>query len=142
MLEHDIAAIEAKGQLRHGDLGASHKLSKASRAEATRTHAYPNDVAVAVELMQENPGPALAAYETALGGPEPAGAIYTEAAAPYQQTGERDKAIAVIETGYERLTGAPEPHAAPAPRLSARTRPREDSGDLDVSTRSPPLRNR
>jgi hypothetical protein len=51
--------------------------------------------------------PALAAYETALGGPEPAGAIYSEASALYLETGKRDKAVKIIETGYDRLQEPP-----------------------------------
>jgi len=107
LLENYIAAIEAKGRLRQGDLGAARKLSKASLAEPTRTHAYPNYVAAAVDITQGNSAPALAAYETALAGPEPAGAIYSEAAALYEQTGKRDRAVTVIENGYERLQEPP-----------------------------------
>ena len=50
---------------------------------------------------------ALTDYQTALAGPEPAGAIYTEAAALYLQTGKTDKAVEVIESGYTRLQEPP-----------------------------------
>ena len=107
ILENYIAAIEAKGKLREGDLASARKLSKASLTGPTRAHAYPNYVAAAVEIAQGNSEPALAAYETALAGPEPAGAIYAEAAALYLRTGKRDKASEVIEAGYKRLQEPP-----------------------------------
>ena len=51
--------------------------------------------------------PALTDYTTAIGGPEPAGAIYSEAAAVYLQTGKTDKAVEVIESGWTRLQEPP-----------------------------------
>ncbi len=53
------------------------------------------------------PAPALADYETALAGPEPAGAIYSEASALLLATGQRERAVDVIEGGYRRLQEAP-----------------------------------
>ena len=50
---------------------------------------------------------AIADYERALAGPEPAGAIYSEATALYLQTGNRDKARATIEKGYARMKEPP-----------------------------------
>jgi len=107
ILENYIAAIEAKGKLSGGDVAAARKLAKTSLSGPTRAHAYPNYVDAAVQIAGGETKPALAAYETALAGPEPAGAIYTEASALYLETGKRDKAVEVIETGYARLQQPP-----------------------------------
>ena len=74
-------AIEAKGELSDGNVAAAAKLAKTSLTGATRKHAYPNYVDAAVQVAKASPTTALAAYENALSGPEPAGAIYAEAAA-------------------------------------------------------------
>ena len=107
ILENYIAAIEAKSKLSSGDLAAAGKLAKTSLSGPTRAHAYPNYVAAAVQLAAGDSAPALADYETALGGPEPAGAIFTEASLLYLQTGKNEKAVEVIETGYARLQQPP-----------------------------------
>jgi predicted Zn-dependent protease len=107
ILENYIAAIEAKGKLSDGDVAAARKLSKASLSGPTRAHAYPNYVDAAVQIAAGETAPALADYETALVGPEPAGAIYSQASAVYLQTGKRDKAVEVIESGYTRLQEPP-----------------------------------
>jgi predicted Zn-dependent protease len=107
ILENYIAAIEAKGKLADGDVGAARKLAKTSLSGPTRAHAYPNYVDAAALLSAGDAAAALAAYETALAGPEPAGAIYSEASVLYLQTGKRDKAVEVIEAGYARLQEPP-----------------------------------
>jgi predicted Zn-dependent protease len=107
ILENYIAAIEAKGKLTDGDVAAARKLAKTSLSGPTRAHAYPNFVEAAIEMSAGAREPALAAYETALNGPEPAGAIYSEASALYVDTGKRDKAVEVIEAGYARLQEPP-----------------------------------
>ena len=107
ILENYIAAIEAKGKLSGGDAAAARKLAKTGVSGPTRAHAYPNYVEAAVEISAGAAAPALAAYETALAGPEPAGAIYSEASVLYLETGKRDKAVEVIESGYRRLQEPP-----------------------------------
>lgn len=107
ILENYIAAIEAKGKLADGDATAARRLAKTGVSGPTRAHAYPNYVAAAVELAGGATAPALADYETALAGPEPAGAIYVQASALYLQGGKRDKAVEVLETGYARLQQPP-----------------------------------
>jgi hypothetical protein len=64
-------------------------------------------VQAAVELAGGSSKPALAAYETALTGPEPAGAIYSETSALLLDTGKRAEAVEVIEGGYARLKQPP-----------------------------------
>jgi len=107
ILENYIAAIEAKGTLADGDIATARKLAKTGLSGPTKAHAYPNYVAAAVQLAGGATAPALANYEAALTGPEPAGAIYTEASVLYLETGKRDKAVEVIETGYARLQEPP-----------------------------------
>lgn len=107
VLENYIAAIEAKGKLTDGDVATARKLAKTGLSGPTKAHAYPNYVAAAVQIAGGATTPALANYEAALTGPEPAGAIYTEASVLYLETGKRDKAVEVIETGYARLQEAP-----------------------------------
>jgi predicted Zn-dependent protease len=107
LLEAYIAAIEAKGELADGDVAAAGKLVKPSLAGATRAHAYPNYVDAAVQMATGASAAAIADYERALAGPEPAGAIYSEAAALYLQTGNRDKARSTIEKGYTRMKEPP-----------------------------------
>ena len=107
ILENYIAAIEAKGKLADGDVAAARKLAKTGLSGPTQAHAYPNYVAAAVQIAGGATAPALANYEAALTGPEPAGAIYTEASVLYLETGKRDKAVEVIETGYTRLQEPP-----------------------------------
>jgi predicted Zn-dependent protease len=107
VLENYIAAIEAKGKLGDGDVAAARRLARAGLGGPTRAHAYPNYVAAAVELSGGATAPALSAYQTALAGPEPAGAIYAETSALYLQTGKRDQAVEVIEAGYARLQQPP-----------------------------------
>ena len=80
---------------------------KPSLSGATRAHAYPNYVDAAVQVASGAPAAAIADYERALAGPEPAGAIYSEAAALYLQTGNRDKARTTIEKGYTRMKEPP-----------------------------------
>jgi predicted Zn-dependent protease len=107
LLEGYIAAIEAKGELVDGDVAAAGKLVKPSLTGATRAHAYPNYVDAAVQMATGASAAALADYERALAGPEPAGAIYSEAANVYLQTGNRDKARTTIEKGYTRMKEPP-----------------------------------
>jgi hypothetical protein len=105
VLENYIAAIEAQQKLFDGDLKTAGKLSKTGVSGLTRAHAYPNYVAGAVQVAQGQS--ALPNYETALAGPEPAGAIYVEASAAYLQSGKRDKAREVIEGGWTHLQEPP-----------------------------------
>jgi len=107
ILENYIGAIEAKGELSDGDVAAAGKLVKSTLTGSTRTHAYPNYVDAAVQVASGAPAAALASYERALTGTEPAGAIYSEATLLYLQTGNRDKARATIEKGYARLKEPP-----------------------------------
>jgi predicted Zn-dependent protease len=107
VLENYISAIQAKGKLSAGDVAGAGKLSKASLSGVTRKHAYPNYMDAAVQLAQGSSSSALTDYETALSGPEPAGAIYSEASALYLQTGKQDKAKQVIEAGYSKLQEPP-----------------------------------
>lgn len=107
ILENYIAAIEAKGKLTDGDAAAARKLAKQSLSGPTRAHAYPNFVEASVELSSGAAAPALAAYETAMAGPEPAGALYSEASAIYLQTGKPDKAVQTLEGGYARFQEPP-----------------------------------
>jgi len=60
-----------------------------------------------VQVAQGSSSAALADYERALSGPEPAGAIYSEASALYLGAGKPDKAREVIEAGYTRLHEPP-----------------------------------
>ena len=107
ILENYIAAIEAKGKLVDGDVASAGKLAKTSLSGPTKAHAYPNYVDAAVHMAGGATAPALTDYTTAIGGPEPAGAIYSEAAAIYLQTGKTDKAVEVIESGWTRLQEPP-----------------------------------
>jgi len=107
ILENYIAAIQAKGKLVDGDVASAGKLAKTSLSGPTKAHAYPNYVDAAVHMAGGATAPALTDYTTAIGGPEPAGAIYSEAAAVYLQTGKRDKAVEVIESGWTRLQEPP-----------------------------------
>ncbi len=107
ILENYIAAIEAKGKLAAGDVATARRLAKTGLSGPTRAHAYPNYVAAAVQLTSGAAALALADYETALAGPEPAGAIYAEASAVYLQTGKGAKAVEVMESGYDRLQQPP-----------------------------------
>jgi predicted Zn-dependent protease len=107
LLEAYITAIEAKGELADGNVAAAGKLVKPSLAGATRAHAYPNYVDAAVQMATGASAAAIADYERALAGPEPAGAIYSEATALYLQTGNRDKARSTIEKGYTRMKEPP-----------------------------------
>lgn len=107
ILENYIAAIDANGKLAGGDVASARRLAKAGLSGPTKAHAYPNYVQAAVDLASSAPAPALAAYETALGGPEPAGAIYAEASALFLASGKRDQAVEVIERGYARLQEPP-----------------------------------
>lgn len=107
VLEGYIAALEAKAELADGDVATAGRLVKPSLTGATRSHAYPNYVDAAVQMASGTSAAALADYERALAGPEPAGAIYSDAAALYLQTGNRDKARATIEKGYARMKEPP-----------------------------------
>ncbi|HZJ71167.1 MAG TPA: hypothetical protein VFF36_09565 [Planctomycetota bacterium] len=107
VLSNYIAAIDAKGKLGKGDVAGAGRLAKTSLTAPTRAHAYPNYVDAAVHLAQGATAPAATDYETALAGPEPAGAIYTGASALYLQTGKNDKAVTVLESGYTRLREPP-----------------------------------
>jgi hypothetical protein len=64
-------------------------------------------VDAAVQTVAGEPAQALADYEAALAGPEPAGAIYTAASALLLAAGERERAVDVMESGYRRLQEAP-----------------------------------
>ncbi|MDX2169772.1 MAG: M48 family metallopeptidase [Deltaproteobacteria bacterium] len=142
ILENYIAAIEAKGKLAGGDVTAARKLAKTSLSGPTRAHAYPNYVEAAVEIASNAPAPALAAYETAIGGPEPAGSIYAEAATLYLESGKRDKAVEVIESGYARLQ---EPPSLTVPLIRTyRLAGRQSDADriaLQCATRWPKMQN-
>lgn len=107
ILDNYNDAIEAKGYLSDGDLAAARRKAKNSLKDPTRAHAYPNYVSAEVERSAGATAQALAAYETALGGPEPAGTIYIKASELYLETGKRDRAVEVIETGYARLQEPP-----------------------------------
>lgn len=107
LLENYIAAIDAQRQLFGNDLKAAGKLAKSSTMGVTRTHPFPNYIAAAVQVAQGNQQAAVASYETALSGAEPAGAIYVEASAFYLKAGKRDKAREIIESGYKRLQQPP-----------------------------------
>lgn len=107
VLENYIAAIQAREKLAAGDAAGARALAKTGVSEPTRAHAYPNYVDAAVQLAGGGSAAALADYQTALAGPEPAGAIYSEASALYLQTGKTDKAVEVIESGYARLQEPP-----------------------------------
>lgn len=107
VLSNYIAAIDAKAKLAKGDVAGAGRLAKVGVTSPTRAHAYPNYVDAAVHLAQGATAPAATDYETALAGPEPAGAIYTAASALYLQTGKGDKAVAVLESGYTRLREPP-----------------------------------
>ena len=82
------------------------ETSAAEQAVATLL-AAPLSVDAAVQIASGSSATAIADYERALAGPEPAGAIYSEAAALYLQTGNRDKARTTIEKGYARLKEPP-----------------------------------
>jgi hypothetical protein len=71
------------------------------------THAYPNYVDAAVQVAGGSTTQALADYEAALSGPEPAGAIYTGASTLLLAAGQRDRALEVMEAGYARLQEPP-----------------------------------
>ena len=107
ILENYIAAIEAKGKLADGDIAAARTLAKAGLSGPTMTHAYPNYVDAAVQVAGGSTAQALADYEAALSGPEPAGAIYTGASTLLLATGQRDRALEVMEAGYARLQEPP-----------------------------------
>ena len=107
LLENYIASIQAKDALADGDSAGARRLAKTGISGPTKAHAYPNYVAAAVEVASGTPASALAAYETALAGPEPAGTIYSEASVLYAQTSKTDKAVEVIEAGYARLQEPP-----------------------------------
>jgi predicted Zn-dependent protease len=107
VLENYIAAIESMGKLASGDLAAARSLAKVGLSGPTRAHAYPNYADAAVQVAGGNPAQARADYEMALAGPGPAGAIYTSLSALYMAAGERDRAVEVMEGGYERLQEPP-----------------------------------
>jgi predicted Zn-dependent protease len=107
ILENYIAAIEAKGKLADGDIAAARTLAKAGLSGPTATHAYPNYVDAAVQVAGGSTAQALADYEAALSGPEPAGAIYTGASTLLLAAGQRDRALEVMEAGYARLQEPP-----------------------------------
>jgi len=107
VLSNYISAIDAKGKIDKGDVAGAGRLAKASLSGPTRAHAYPNYVDAAVHIAQGATAPAATDYETALAGPEPAGAIYVALSALYLQTGKNDKAVTVIESGYARLKEPP-----------------------------------
>ncbi len=107
VLENYIAAIEAKGKLANDDGAAARPLAKASLGPPTRAHAYPNYVDAAVQVAGGATQPALADYEAALGGPEPAGAIYVAASTLLREMGDRTRSLEVMEAGYARLEEPP-----------------------------------
>jgi predicted Zn-dependent protease len=107
VLENYIAAIEAKGKLADGDVAAARPLAKSALTGPTKAHAYPNYVDASVQIAGGAASQAMADYDAALAGPEPAGAIYTGISALYFADGQADKAVAVIEQGYARLQEPP-----------------------------------
>jgi Zn-dependent protease with chaperone function len=107
VLENYIAAIEAKGKLSGGDVAAARPLAKAGVSGPTKTHAYPNYVDAAVQVAAGTTGQAQADYEAALTGPEPAGAIYVGYGTLLLESGERDRAVEIMEAGYARLEEPP-----------------------------------
>jgi predicted Zn-dependent protease len=110
VLENYIAALDASERLARGDLAVARKLSRASLTGPTRAHAYPNYVEAVLDLAiggDAGREMALAAYDTALSGPEPAGTIYAEASALYLRSGKSEQAVAVLESGYRRLQEPP-----------------------------------
>jgi predicted Zn-dependent protease len=107
VLENYVAAIEAKGRLSDGDLAAARTLAKAGVADPTKAHAYPNYVDASVQIASNAPDQARADYDAALGGPEPAGAIYTSLSALALASGRGNEAVEIMETGYRRLQEPP-----------------------------------
>lgn len=107
LLENYIAAIEARSALSSGNVASARTLAKAGLSGPTSAHAYPRYVNAAVQTAAGEPAQALADYEAALAGPEPAGAIYAAASALLLATGQRARAVDVMESGYRRLQEAP-----------------------------------
>ncbi len=107
MLENYIASIEARSALSSGNVASARTLAKAGLSGPTGAHAYPRYVNAAVQTAAGEPAQALADYEAALAGPEPAGAIYSAASALLLATGQRERAVDVMEGGYRRLQEAP-----------------------------------
>ena len=107
VLENYIAAIEARDKLGDGDVAAAARFAKAGLMAPTQAHAYPNYVEASVRLAAGDGAGALADYEAALAGPEPAGAIYTGASTLLMASGQRDQAVQVLESGYSRLQEPP-----------------------------------
>lgn len=108
VLENYIAAIQAKEKLAAGNAAAARTLTKTALSGPTKTHAYPNYVDAAAQLAGGGGATAaMADYQAALGGPEPAGVIYSEASTLYLQQGKAERAVEVIESGYARLQEPP-----------------------------------
>jgi predicted Zn-dependent protease len=107
MLENYIASIEASSALSSGNVMSARSLAKAGLSGPTSAHAYPRYVNAAVQTAAGEPAQALADYEAALAGPEPAGAIYSAASALLLAAGQRERAVDVMEGGYRRLQEAP-----------------------------------
>lgn len=107
VLENYIAAIEAQGMLSAGDLTGARTLARAGLNGPANTHAYPNYVDAAVQIAGGDMAKALARYETALAGPEPAGAIYAGASALLLGAGQRERAVELMESGYVRFQEPP-----------------------------------
>jgi predicted Zn-dependent protease len=107
MLENYIASIEARSALSSGNVASARTLAKAGLSGPTGAHAYPRYVDAAVQTAAGEPAQALADYEAALAGPEPAGAIYSAASALLLAAGQRERAVDVMEGGYRRLQEAP-----------------------------------
>jgi predicted Zn-dependent protease len=107
MLENYIASIEARSALSSGNVASARTLAKAGLSGPTGAHAYPRYVDAAVQIAVGESAQALADYEAALAGPEPAGAIYTAASALLLSADQRERAVDVMESGYRRLQQAP-----------------------------------
>lgn len=127
LLENYIAAIEARSALSSGNVAAARTLAKAGLGGPTGAHAYPRYVDAAVQIAAGESAQALADYEAALAGPEPAGAIYSAASAMLLSAGQRERAVEVMEGGYRRLQGAP---SLTVPMINAyRLAGRQDDAD-------------
>lgn len=107
ILGNYMDAIDANRQLVAGDVDAAAKSSRASLKGATKRHAYPAYVFAAVKLAQGKSSEAMASYEAALSGPEPAGQIFVSVSAEYMKAGKKDKGLNVLLDGYRRLQEPP-----------------------------------
>ncbi len=107
VLENYISAIEAKGKFADGNAAAARPLAEAALAAPTTAHAYPNYIDASLQLAGAATAKALTDYETALAGPEPAGAIYIGLSTLLLASGQKDKAVEIMMGGYARLQDPP-----------------------------------